>query len=326
MALVGYHASHEQFAPSELLRLVRKAEQAGFDCAMCSDHFHPWSSAQGQSGHAWSWLGSAMATTRFPFGVVNAPVGRYHPTVIAQASATLAEMHGDRFWLAVGSGEALNECITGERWPGKDARNRRLREAVDVIRALWRGEEVSHAGAITVDRARLYSLPARPPLLLAAALSPETARWAGGWADGLVTVSMPRGKLAAVLQAFREGGGEGKPAHLQVKLSWARDEDEARSGAFEQWRTNIFESSVSEDLRTPAQFEAAAAFVQPGDLRDAVRISADPGRHADWLRGDLAMGFDQLLLHNVNRGQDGFIETFADVVLPQLRSDGKDGA
>ena len=319
MALVGFHASHEQFPPGELLRLVRRAEAAGFQCAMCSDHFHPWSRAQGNSGHAWAWLGAAMAATRFPFGVVNAPVGRYHPAVIAQAAATLADMHGDRFWLAAGSGEAINECITGQRWPAKDVRNRRLREAVEVMRALWRGEEVTHHGEFTVERARLYSLPPRPLPVIAAALSPETARWAGEWADGLITISQPRDKLRAVLDAFREGGGEGKPVHLQVKLSWADTEDAAREGALEQWRTNLFESTVSEDLRTPEQFEAAAKFVRAEDLEPAVRISADLSRHVAWLCDDLAMGVDQLLLHNVNRGQAAFIDAFGAKVLPQLR-------
>lgn len=318
MALVGFHASHEQFPPGELLQLVQRAEAAGFQAAMCSDHFHPWSHAQGNSGHAWTWLGAAMARTAFPFGVVNCPVGRYHPAVIAQAAATLADMHGDRFWLAAGSGEAINECITGERWPAKDVRNERLREAVDVMRALWRGEEVTHHGEFTVDRARLYSLPPRPLPIIAAALSAETARWAGGWADGLITISQPRDKLRAVLDAFREGGGEGKPVHLQVKLSWAPSEQDARQGAFEQWRTNIFKSTVSEDLRTPEQFEAAAEFVRPEDLEPAVRISADLSRHADWLRQDLEAGVDQLLLHNVNRGQAAFIDAFGERVLPQL--------
>ena len=318
MALVGYHASHEQFPPDALLRLVRRAEDAGFGAAMCSDHFHPWSAAQGNSGHAWTWLGAAMAATALPFGVVNAPVGRYHPAVIAQAAATLAIMHGDRFWLAVGSGEALNESITGQPWPPKDVRNARLQEAADVIRALWRGEEVSHFGEITVDRARLYSLPATPPLLFAAALSPETARWAGGWADGLITISQPRDKLRAVIDAFREGGGEGKPVRLQVKLSWAADEAEARDGALEQWRTNIFESTVSEDLRTPGQFEAAAKFVRAEDVAKSVRISTDLQRHVAWLHEDLESGADQLLLHNVNRAQEAFIDAFGSKVLPAL--------
>jgi coenzyme F420-dependent glucose-6-phosphate dehydrogenase len=326
MALFGYHASHEQFPPGELLSLVQAAEAAGFDAAMCSDHFHPWSDAQGHCGHAWTWLGSVMATTSLPFGVVTSPVGRYHPAVIAQAAATLAAMHGERFWLAVGSGEALNESITGEHWPLKSARNARLREAVEVMRALWRGEEVDHRGAIVVEQARLYTRPEQPLPVLAAALSPETARWAGAWADGLITISAPREKMRTLVDAFREGGGEGKPVHLQVKLSFAKKESDALDGAFEQWRTNVFEGTVSEQLRTPAQFEAAAAHVRPEDLRSSVRISSDVARHLEWLREDLELGVDHVYLHNVNRGQRDFIDAFASDVLPQLQSPGKGGS
>ena len=320
MALIGYHASHEQFAPGELLALVRQAEDAGFAAAMCSDHFHPWSAAQGQSGHAWTWLGGAMAATGFPFGVVTSPVGRYHPAVIAQAAATLADMHGPRFWLAVGSGEALNERITGERWPPKAERNARLREAVELMRALWRGEQVDHHGAVVVEQARLYTHPPKPLPLLAAALSADTARWAGAWADGLITVSQPPDKLRALIDAFRDGGGAGKPVHLQVKLSYAKSATQALDGAFEQWRTNVLAPVVSEELRTPAQFEAAAAHVRKEDLRQAVRISSDTSEHVEWLQQDLALGVDQLYLHNVNREQHAFIEAFGRDVLPQLRA------
>lgn len=318
MPRIGYHASHEQFAPSELLALVRRAQDAGFDAAMCSDHFHPWSDAQGHSGHAWTWLGAALATTSLPFGVVNAPVGRYHPAVIAQAVATLLQMFEDRFWIAVGSGEALNEAITGERWPPKDLRNRRLREAVDVMRALWRGEEVTHRGEFTVERARLYTRPSRPPPVYAAALSTDTARWAGAWADGLITVSMPHDRLRALLDAFREGGGEGKPALLQVKIGYADSDEQAREGAWRQWRTNVFDGSISEVLRTPADYEAAARYVRREDIDAQVRVSSDPRRHLDWLQQDLKLGFSALYLHNVHPAQERFIDDFGERVLPDL--------
>jgi G6PDH family F420-dependent oxidoreductase len=134
---IGYHASHEQFPPSTLLRLVKAAEQAGFQAAKCSDHFHPWSDRQGHSGYAWSWLGAAMEATRIPFGVISAPGWRYHPAIVAQAAATLAEMYPGRFWLALGSGQALNEGITGLPWPPKAERNARLKESAEVIRARW---------------------------------------------------------------------------------------------------------------------------------------------------------------------------------------------
>src|SRR5690606_28228959 len=174
MITPGYHASHEQFPPSALLDYVQRAEAAGFSAAMCSDHFMPWSETQAESGFAWSWLGAALQATQLPFGVVCAPGYRYHPAIIAQAAATLAEMYRDRFWIAVGSGERLNEHITGEAWPPKAERNARLRECADIMRALWAGETVTHRGLVHVEEAKLYSLPERPPLLVGAALSEET--------------------------------------------------------------------------------------------------------------------------------------------------------
>src|SRR5918997_5709803 len=146
MPVIGLHCSHEQIAPSRLLAHVREAEAAGFQAAMSSDHFSPWSERQGESGFAWSFLGAALEATSLPFGVVNAPGQRYHPALIAQAVATLAEMYPGRFWVALGSGEAMNEHITGDRWPPKPERRERLRECVEVIRALLAGEEVTHRG------------------------------------------------------------------------------------------------------------------------------------------------------------------------------------
>jgi len=319
---IGYHASHEQFPPGELLALVQRAERAGFGSAMCSDHFHPWSKAQGQSGHAWTWLGSAMATTALPYASVNSPVGRYHPAVVAQAIATLNAMHDDRYTLIAGSGEALNEAMTCMRWPAKECRNRRLRSAVDAMRALWRGEEVTmleRGLGFRIERARLHTLPASTPRVFVAALSPETARWGAEWADGLVTISMERKKLKPVVDAFREHGGEDKPLWLQVKLSWDKTEDKAMQGAMEQWKTNVLPGEVSEELRTTAQFEAAASLVREEDVRNAVRVSADPQRHIDWLQEDLEMGFERLMLHNVNRSQADFVDAFGERVLPEVR-------
>ena len=139
MTVIGVHASHEQVHPSALVAAVQQAEQVGFTAAMCSDHFSPWSERQGQSAFAWSWLGAALQATALPFGVVNAPGQRYHPAIIAQAASTLSAMFPGRFWAALGTGEASNEHITGERWPRKDVRNARLGECVDVMRALFAG-------------------------------------------------------------------------------------------------------------------------------------------------------------------------------------------
>ncbi|HWH99942.1 MAG TPA: LLM class flavin-dependent oxidoreductase, partial [Propionibacteriaceae bacterium] len=166
MPVVGFHASHEQIHPSALLSAVRAAEQAGFSAAMCSDHFSPWSERQGHSAFAWSWLGAALQATGLPFGVVNAPGQRYHPAIIAQAIGTLSAMYEGRFWVALGSGENSNEHVTGDRWPRKELRNARLLECVEIIRALLAGEEVSHDGLVTVDRAKLWTLPKTTPKLI----------------------------------------------------------------------------------------------------------------------------------------------------------------
>jgi probable non-F420 flavinoid oxidoreductase len=316
--MIGYHASHEQHPPSRLLDDVRAAEQAGFASISSSDHFTPWSAEQGESGFAWSWLAAAMERTSVPFGVVNAPGQRYHPAIIAQAMATLAEMYPDRLFVAMGSGEASNEHITGEPWPDKPARNARLRECVDIVRALLRGEEVSHAGFVTVDRARLWTLPETPPPIFGAALSEPTARWCGDWAEGLVTLHQPPDRLGPIVEAFREGGGGSKPVYVQVKLAWHPDEEVAEQGAFEQWRTNLFDSVLMADLDTVEQFEAAAVHVRPGDVREAVLVSSDLGQHAAWLEETLALGVDRLYLHHVPREQTGFIDAFGDKVLPGL--------
>lgn len=318
MLRIGYHASHEQYSPGNLLTWVRQAERAGFTAAMCSDHFHPWSERQGQSGFAWSWLGAALQATTLPFGVVNAPGQRYNPAIVAQAAATLAAMFPDRFWIAVGSGENLNEHITGERWPTKPERNERLLEAVEVMRALWRGETVTHDGHFKVEEARLYSLPLSAPLLIGAAVTKETAKWVGSWADGLVTIDRPREELEEVVASFREGGGESKPMFLQVQLAYAPTDREAEQAAFEQWRTNIFSSSVLSDLRMPAEFDAAARFVKPEALHGPVRISSDIERHIDWLRQNLELGFSDIYLHNVHPDQEAFIDRFGERVLPEI--------
>ena len=323
---IGFHCSHEQFPPSQLLALARRAERAGFTAALSSDHIHPWSERQGESGFAWSFLGAAMAATSLSFGVVNAPGQRYHPAIIAQAAATLAEMFPERFFLCIGSGQNVNESVTGERWPAKDERNARLRECADVIRALWAGETVTHRGHVVVENARVWSRPARPPLLVGAAVTAETAEWVAGWADALITVHRPRAELQEVVDAWRRGGGERKPMFLKVQLSYADTDDAARAGAHDQWRTNVFPSPVLTELRSVRQFDDAGTLVSAEQLDDFVRISADPARHVEWLRGDLEQGFSQLYLHNVNRGQERFVDDFGERVLPQLADLVGDGA
>ena len=316
---IGFHASHEQFRPDRLLRLVQAAEAAGFDAAMSSDHWGPWSEDQGESGFAWSWLGAAMQATSLPFGIVNAPGQRYHPAIIAQAAATLNVMFPERFWIAIGSGQLLNEHITGERWPTKQERNDRLREAADIMRLLWAGETVSHEGHIRVSDAKLWTRPEKPPMLVGAAVTPPTAAWVAEWADALITVSQADDQLDAVVEAFRSNGGAGKPMYLQIHVAYAPTEGEARDAAFDQWRQNTLPNSVMTDLSHPAQISAAAQHVTRDDLDGAVRISSDLGRHVEWLQRDVERGFDGLYLHEVGPEQERFVEAFGREVIPRLK-------
>lgn len=315
---IGFHASHEQFPPSELLSLARAAEAVGFDCAMSSDHFRPWGAAQGHSGFAWSWLGAAMASTALPFGVISAPGYRYHPAVLAQGAATLAEMFPGRFWLALGSGQRLNEDITGLAWPEKAERNARLRECADVIRALLTGETVSHHGRVTVVEAKLYSRPTQPPPLFGAAVTEQTAEQVGAWADGLLTASAEPDHMQKMIAAFRRGGGAGKRLVVQVGLSWAPTEEEALAGAHEQWRTNVLGGEVNWQLRTPEEFDTATRFVRPEDMRESVWVSSDLGWHVDRLAELAELGFDEIQLHQIGRNQRAFIDAFGERVLPAL--------
>lgn len=316
---IGFHASHEQFPPSRLLELVCRAENAGFEAAMCSDHFAPFSERQGQSGFAWSWLGAALQATQTTFGTVTAPGYRYHPAVVAQAAATLAEMFPERFWLALGSGENLNERITGAPWPPIDERRRRLRDCAEIIRALLRGETVSTDEPVRVREAKLYTRPAHPPRLVGAAVSPESAALVGAWADALITVNQEPEVLRRVLEAFRAHGGEGKPAYLQVHVAWAETESEALARAHEQWRANVVTGPRLWDATSPRELDAATAHVRPEELRGSVRVSADLARHVAWLEEDRERGFDAVYLHEVGTEQERFIDVFGERVLPALR-------
>jgi coenzyme F420-dependent glucose-6-phosphate dehydrogenase len=317
--LVGYHCSHEQHAPSALLTNVQAAEAAGFAAAMCSDHFSPFSLAQGQSGFAWTWLGAALATTRLGFGTVTAPGQRYHPAIAAQAAATTAEMFPGRFWWALGTGQLLNEHITGGAWPIKAVRRARLRECVDIIRALFAGETVTHDGLVRVHEAKLHTRPRLAPLLIGAAVGEDSAEWVGGWADGLITTARPPQQLARLVEAFRRGGGTGKPMYLQSALSYAPTEAEAQQHVLKQWRTNVLGApELSTDVVRPELLDAAAAFVRTEDFAGKIRVSSSVQQHAAWIAADLELGFERIFLHHVGREQGAFLEAFGRAVLPQF--------
>lgn len=318
--MIGFHASHEQFAPSELLRLAQAAERAGFQSIFCSDHFHPWGTKQGQSGYSFAWLGAALQATSLPVRTICCPFGRYHPALIAQAVATLAEMFEQRVALVVGTGQTLNEHITGRPWPLKAQRMVMLRESIDIIRRLWRGETVTHHGHVTVEEAKLFTRGAHTPLLFGAAITPQSARQLAPVVDGIVTTSADQATLREFVAAFREGGGAGKPMWLKVGLSYASTSAMALKNAHDEWKNACFPNHVLTEIRTPEQFDALGEKVSAEHVRQSLRVSADIEEHVEWLRNDRSLGFSEIFLHNVGRNQAEFIDVFGKRVLPALGS------
>ena len=316
---IGYHLSSEEHAPAELVRNAAAAEEAGFDFAFISDHFHPWTRAQGHSPFVWSVLGGiATATERLSVGTaVTAPIIRIHPAVVAHASATVACMMPGRFFLGVGTGEFLNEHITGEVWPHPRVRLQMLSEAIDVIRRLWSGTQVSHRGRhYQVDRARVFDVPETPPVLMVAASGRRAAKLAGKKADGIIAVSTD----PKPLKVFDESGGEGKPRYLKVGVCWDEDEDEARRLAAEHWPVEVIPGRLMPELRTPQDFEAVTEHISKEAPARALLSSSDAKEHLELLRQSAEAGFDRICVHQIGPKQQEFLRFYAEEVLPNVKS------
>lgn len=317
MTVYGFHASHEQLSPRQLLADVQHAEQVGFAAAMCSDHIEPWSERQGHSGMAWPWLGAALATTNLSFGTVTAPGQRYHPAIVAHAIATLGQMFPGRFWTALGSGEYANEHVTGQPWPDKDTRQRRLEECVQVISRLLDGQTVTHHGLVEVHEARLWEIPDPKPQLIAPAVSVPTAVRGAAWADGLATINADPSTLRAMLDAWDEAGGADHKV-LQIHLSWAPTEQEARAIAMDQWRSNVFGVPACWDLTRASLDEVSREGVTLDQVQRAVLVSSDLGLLTQRIHDLADLGFGTVYLHHVGTDQSAFLDAFGATVLPQL--------
>lgn len=317
MTAIGYTLSSEELPPEELVRLARRAEEVGFEFAMISDHFHPWTSKQGQSPFVWSVLGAvARETERLRVGTaVTCPIRRMHPALVAQAAATTARLFGDRFSLGLGSGENLNEHVVGGEWPEAATRIDMLGEAIAVIRALWEGGTVTHRGAhFTVDQARLFTLPDSPPPILVAASGPMSASLAARAGDGLVAVS-PDSQL---VEAFADAGGSELPRYGQLTCCYGPDEDEARRTALAAWPNSGLPGDLSWETKTVELFDAATERVRLEDI-DSIVCGPDPERFAEEIRKFERAGFDHVWLHQVGTEQDAFLDFCDAELLPKLR-------
>jgi coenzyme F420-dependent glucose-6-phosphate dehydrogenase len=327
VAKIGYAASLEQFHPNDLLDWCAQAEAAGFSAGfMVSEHFHPWTPQQGQSAFAWTFMGALGLRTSLRFGTgVTCPTFRYHPAVVAHAAATLGAMFPGRFWLGLGAGEALNEHITGQKWPEIGIRSGMLFEAIEIINELFGGEVVRHNGKyFTLESARLYTLPAERVPIYVATAGPVNARRTGRLADGMITVGAADAKLKDLWEnndiGAREAGKDptAMPKLLQLHVSWAATDEEATTNAMVEW-PNGGMAFPKQDIRNPEDFAAMAKLVRPEHFVNRMLITSDVQRQIENIQHYLDLGFDEIYVHNVGRDQSRFIEVFGKEVLPHLR-------
>lgn len=318
MTLLGYTLSSEEFDAPTLVTQAERAERAGFAFASISDHFHPWIDAQGESPFVWGALGAiSQRTERIELMTgVTCPTTRIHPALVAQAAATAASLLPGRFSLGVGSGENLNEHITGERWPGVVERQDRLEEAIEVIRELWTGKLKSHRGEhFTVENARIYSLPDEPLPLLVAVAGESSVELAARIGDGLIGTA----PVAESVKQFRSEGGEGKPAYGQLHVCWAEGEEAAKKLALKQWPNGAISGSYFLELPLPAHFEEAAEALDTKDVGESIVCGPDPERHRAAIQEYVDAGYDHVYIHQVGPDQEGFFDFYEREVLPSFR-------
>jgi G6PDH family F420-dependent oxidoreductase len=311
----GYFLASEEHTPVELVRQAKLAEQAGFDGLWISDHFHPWLDEQGQSSFVWPVIGAISAATSLPVTTaVTCPTMRLHPAITAQAAATSALLTGGRFTLGVGSGEALNEHITGRRWPSAEERLDMLEEAVQVIRELFTGRLITHHGThYTVDTARLYSVPGSPPPVFMSGFGDKAVKLAARIADGYICVQPD----ADLVRLYRDSGGGDRPVQGGLKVCWGPDEDLARKTMHRLWRTDQIPGEAVQLLPLPRHFSQLAELISEQDI--SAPCGPGPAAHISGIRAYTDAGFDEVYIGQVGSDQDGFFEFYAEQVLPRLR-------
>ncbi|HEX3566197.1 MAG TPA: TIGR03557 family F420-dependent LLM class oxidoreductase [Acidimicrobiales bacterium] len=290
-------------------------EEAGFSSVFISDHFHPWVESQGESPFVWSVIGGIATTTRQKITTgVTCPTFRIHPAIIAQAAATSQIMAEGRFVLGVGSGEALNEHILGQRWPAVSTRLEMLEEAIEVIRRLWSGKMVTHHGRFyTVENARLYSVPDSPPPVAVSAFGPDSLGLAARIGDGLVT-TQPDGDM---VRGFRAQGGAGRVIGA-VKVCWGEDEAQARKVAHELWSTELLPGQLNQELSVPKHFQEGSTLVSEDMVAEQVTCGPDPERHAAAISAYLDAGFDEVYVNQIGQDQGGFCDFYRKELRPRL--------
>ena len=318
MAQIGVGMSSEELSAREIVRAVALAEEVGFRHAWVSDHFHPWIDAQRQSPFVWSTLGAiAIAIEQMHIGTgVTCPILRILPAIIAQTAATTQCLFDGRFWLGVGSGEALNEHILATKWPEARVRLEMLEEAVSIIRRLWWGESTSHYGTyFQVENARIYSLPAVVPRITVSAFGEQAADLAARIGDGLVSTK----PVDDIIRAFRAKGGTG-PALAQVKVAWADSVSKAEDLAFERWPTSGLAGELSQGDFTPRHFEQATSVLHKKDVVTGFACGPDPERHIEAIQEYVDVGYDEIYVTQVGPDQEGFLRFYEREIVPEFAS------
>jgi G6PDH family F420-dependent oxidoreductase len=309
----------EQSGPRELVRDAARAEEAGFDFEVASDHFFPWLDSQGHSPNVWATLGAvAQVTERVELMTyVTCPIIRYHPAVVAQQAATVGLLSGGRFLLGLGAGENLNEHVVGRGWPPVNVRHEMLAEAVRIIRALFGGGYVDLAGRhFRVDSAKLWDVGDPPPQIGIAISGPQSAALAGEQADAMIAVE-PDAELG---ELFDRAGGTGKRRIGQVPICWDPSRDAAVARAHEQFRWFGSGWKVNAELPGPAAFAGASQFVRPHDVAESIPCGPDVAAHVDAVRAFVTAGFTDVAVVQIGgQSQPGFLDWAERELLPELR-------
>ena len=326
MVTIGWQGGPEQFDPLELLNQAVAAEKAGFETILVDDHFNPWDPS-GESCYTWSWLGAAAARLNgIEIGTgVTCPILRYNPVIVAQAAATIDRMNPGPFYLGVGTGEALNEYPTTGLWPDYDTRQDMMREAIELMRALWSGAEVTfHGDYFTAKKAKLYTPPRRNIPVYISSLVPDSAFFAGRYGDGLVTSGSPD-VVRQIAANFGKGATEmGKdpanmPKMVLFNVAYTDDVDAAVAIQRKYWASTILIAMYTQNIYTPQLSAMNGSVVGNDTIRNSMCISTDPSEHARFAQKYIDAGFNRLYIHSAGPDPYHFIDNYGQNVIPLIK-------
>ncbi|SDJ47873.1 F420-dependent oxidoreductase, G6PDH family [Frankineae bacterium MT45] len=320
MTRFGYTLMCEQSGPRALVRDAARAEEAGFDFEVISDHYSPWLESQGHSPNAWATLGAvAQVTQRVDLMTyVTCPTVRYHPAVVAQQAATVGLLSDGRFTLGLGAGENLNEHVVGRGWQPANVRHEMLTEALEIITELFSGEYVNYRGThFCLDSAKLWDVGTPSPKIGVAVSGEQSCALAGRYADAMIAVE-PEPDLGAMFDA---AGGTGRPRIGQVPISWDESRDAAIDRAHEQFRWFGGGWKVNAEIPGTAGFDAASQFVRKDDIAAAISCGPDVGDHVAAVRKFIDAGFTDIAVVQIGGDtQPAFLDWAERELLPALRA------